>query len=108
LTDVLVTNGGYGGVQMGLANGVPLVVAGTTEDKMEVCARVTWSGVGVAMKTDTPSAEQVGTAVAAVLGDPHFLARARELAAAYAGYRGAARAAEAILEVADNRVTDRA
>ena len=107
LVDVMVTNGGYGGVQMGLANGVPLVVAGTTEDKMEVCARVTWSGVGVAMKTDTPSAEQVGAAVQAVLGDPRFRARAQEMAGAIAGYRGAARAAEAILEVAGRSVTDR-
>ena len=39
-TDVLVTNGGYGGVQQALAHGVPLVVAGRTEDKVEVAARV--------------------------------------------------------------------
>ena len=43
-TDVMVTNGGYGGVQMALANGVPLVVAGAREDKPEVAARVAWSG----------------------------------------------------------------
>lgn len=100
LVDVLVTNGGYGGVQLALANGVPLVVAGTTEDKMEVCARVTWSGTGVAMKVDRPSPEQVRAGVATVLGDPRFRTRAQEIGAAYAGYRGAARAAEAILEVA--------
>ncbi|HEY9613231.1 glycosyltransferase [Allocoleopsis sp.] len=45
--DVMVTNGGYNGVQMALVNGVPLVVAGQTEDKPEVCARVEWSGVGI-------------------------------------------------------------
>jgi MGT family glycosyltransferase len=100
LVDVMVTNGGYGGVQMALAHGVPLVVAGTTEDKMEVSARVTWSGTGVALKTDTPSAEQIRAGVATVLGDPRFRARAGEIAAAYTGYRGAARAAEAVLEVA--------
>ena len=38
-TDLMVTNGGYGGVQMALANGVPLVVAGAREDKPEVAAR---------------------------------------------------------------------
>ena len=38
--DVMVTNGGYGGVQQALANGVPLVVAGDSEDKPEVAARV--------------------------------------------------------------------
>ena len=45
-TDVMVTNGGFGGVQLALANGVPLVTAGKTEDKMEVNARVAWSGRG--------------------------------------------------------------
>ena len=45
--DVMVTNGGYGGVQQALANGVPLVVAGDSEDKPEVAAHVQWSGAGV-------------------------------------------------------------
>ncbi|MHA7292440.1 glycosyltransferase [Arthrobacter sp. HLT1-21] len=39
-TDVLVTNGGYGGVHFALRHGVPLVVAGETEEKTEVSARV--------------------------------------------------------------------
>ena len=44
----LVTNGGYGGLQQALAHGVPIVVAGATEDKPETAARVAWSGVGPA------------------------------------------------------------
>ena len=36
--DVMVTNGGYGGVQGALAHGIPIVAAGKTEDKMEVTA----------------------------------------------------------------------
>ena len=43
-TDVMITNGGFGGVQRALSFGVPLVVAGTTEDKPEVAGRVAWSG----------------------------------------------------------------
>jgi len=39
-TDVMITNGGFGGVQHALSFGVPLVVAGTTEDKPEVAGRV--------------------------------------------------------------------
>ena len=104
LTDLMVTNGGYGGVQLALANGVPLVVAGLTEDKMEVSARVTWSGTGIALKTDTPSAEQVRQAAATVLADPAYRARAQEMRGAYAGFGGAARAAESILEVARESV----
>jgi formate dehydrogenase assembly factor FdhD len=34
--DVMVTNGGYGGVQRAVSTGVPLVVAGSTEDELEV------------------------------------------------------------------------
>ena len=100
LTDLMITNGGYGGVQLALAHGVPLVVAGLTEDKMEVSARVTWSGTGIALKTDTPSARQVQQAAATVLADPAYRARASELRTAYAGFAGAARAAESVLEVA--------
>ncbi|QJU52288.1 glycosyltransferase [Herbiconiux sp. KACC 21604] len=72
LTSVLVTNGGYGGVHYAMEHGVPLVVAGTTEDKIEVTARVAWSGVGVNLKTSTPSAEAVGSAVREVLGRPGY------------------------------------
>ncbi len=47
--DLLVTNGGYGGVQTSLSFGVPLVVAGRTEDKMETNARIRWSGTGISV-----------------------------------------------------------
>jgi MGT family glycosyltransferase len=99
-TDVMVTNGGFGGVQMALAHGVPLVAAGKTEDKMEVNARVAWSGAGVSLRTDTPTPEQVVAGVRTVLADASFRERARELAAAYARYDGVSRAAEVLLEVA--------
>jgi UDP:flavonoid glycosyltransferase YjiC (YdhE family) len=49
--DVMVTNGGYGAVQRALSTGIPLVVAGNTEDKPEVAARVAWSGAGVNLRT---------------------------------------------------------
>lgn len=80
LVDAVVTNGGYGGVQQALAHGVPLVVAGQTEDKIEVSARVGWSGAGINLKTNRPSAAAVGAAVSRVLGGPGFRARAGELA----------------------------
>ena len=99
-TDVMVTNGGFGGVQQALAHGVPLVAAGKTEDKMEVNARVAWSGAGVSLRTDTPSAAQILTGVRTVLDQRSHRDRARELAAVYARYDGVARAAEVLLEVA--------
>ena len=93
LVDVMITNGGYGGVQMALAYGVPLVGAGTTEDKMEVNARAAHSGAGVSLKVDRPTSSQVLSGVRTVLDDPAYRARARLLQQAYARYGGARRAA---------------
>ena len=50
--DVMVSNGGYGGTQFALAHGIPVVVAGETEDKMEVAARVEWAGAGINLKNN--------------------------------------------------------
>ncbi len=80
LIDAMVTNGGYGGVQQALGHGVPLIVAGQTEDKVEVSARVGWAGVGVNLKTNTPTPARVARAVERVLGDERYRARARALA----------------------------
>ncbi|KQM59549.1 hypothetical protein ASE64_09390 [Agreia sp. Leaf210] len=85
LTDVVVTNGEFGEVQAALAAGSPLVVAGSTEDKPEVAARVSWSGAGVDLRTGTPSADAVGSAVRAVLADERYRARAERFAHGLAG-----------------------
>ncbi len=100
LTDVMVTNGGYGSVQLSLAHGVPLVVAGMSEDKMEVNARVARTGAGLSLKTNRPSIAKIGAAVSSVLTEESYRRRARELKAAYARYPGASRAAEVVLEAA--------
>ncbi|WP_440710869.1 nucleotide disphospho-sugar-binding domain-containing protein [Herbiconiux sp. YIM B11900] len=85
-TAVYVTNGGYGGVQHALGAGVPMVVAGATEDKPEVAARVAWSGTGVDLRTGTPSPDAVRAAVQRVLEDASYRERAQKLAAEAAGY----------------------
>ncbi len=88
--DVMVTNGGYGGVQQALGAGVPLVVAGQTEDKVEVSARVGWSGAGINLKTNRPSPAQVASAVQRVISDGSYRDRARALAAEIAQAPGLA------------------
>jgi UDP:flavonoid glycosyltransferase YjiC (YdhE family) len=80
-TDVMVTNGGYGGVQRALAHGVPLVVAGASEDKPEVAARVSWSGAGINLRTGSPSVTRIRTAVRTVLDDPAYRQNAIRLEA---------------------------
>jgi MGT family glycosyltransferase len=79
--DVFVTNGGFGGVHYALANGVPLVVAGGTEEKPEVANRVARTGAGVNLKTGRPTAEQVRAAVNEVLRAPGYRQQARRLQA---------------------------
>jgi UDP:flavonoid glycosyltransferase YjiC (YdhE family) len=78
---VMVTNGGYGGVQQALANGVPLVVAGDSGDKPEVAARVQWAGAGINLHTGRPSQAMVAQAVRRVLARSSYRRRARALRA---------------------------
>jgi MGT family glycosyltransferase len=78
-TDVMITNGGFGGVQRALSFGVPLVVAGTTEDKPEVAGRVAWSGTGINLRTGTPSPGRLRRAVRSALADPRYRIEAARL-----------------------------
>jgi MGT family glycosyltransferase len=97
--DVMVTNGGYGAVQRALSTGVPLVVAGNTEDKPEVAARVAWTGAGINLRTGAPTAGAVRAAVREVLGDGRYLAAARRLETAFARRDGVAEIAALVDEV---------
>jgi len=97
--DVMVTNGGYGAVQRAVSTGVPLVVAGNTEDKPEVAARVAWSGAGLNLKTGTPSPAMIRDAVRELLDDRSYLRRARELEAAFAQRHGIAEISALVDEV---------
>lgn len=79
-TDALVTNGGYGGVHYAMEHGVPLVTAGRTEDKIEVTARVAWSGVGIDLRgrcatPSGPCSRTRATASAAPRAGPRSVVR---------------------------------
>jgi UDP:flavonoid glycosyltransferase YjiC (YdhE family) len=101
--DVMVTNGGYGGVQQALANGVPLVVAGDSEDKPEVAARVQWSGCGVNLHTGHPSPAMVARAVRRVLGRRTYRARAHGLQSQIAASDPLRDISAALLELCEAR-----
>lgn len=91
--DVVVTNGGYGGVLQALRHDVPLVVAGGDLDKPEIAARVAWHGAGVDLRTGTPRPAAVAAAVRAVLRDPGYSVAAARIGAelrALGGTRAAA------------------
>ena len=99
--DVVVTNGGYGTVSLALERGIPLVVAGLTEDKAEVSARVAWSGVGVNLATNSATPDAVRQAVRDVLEKPQYRARAMAMADEFAQYD----AAPAIIRLVSEAVT---
>lgn len=99
-TAVYVTNGGYGGIHYAMEHGVPIVVAGTTEDKTEVSARVAWSGVGVSLRTNRPGEEAVGAAIRTVLADPRYSERSARIGAAIRASAGLDGLERAVLELA--------
>jgi UDP:flavonoid glycosyltransferase YjiC (YdhE family) len=101
--DLMVTNGGYGGVHYALAHGVPLVVAGATEDKPEVAARVAWAGAGINLRTGKPTADKLRAAVRDVLSDGRFRDRARTLQAEISRHDGVA----AVSEILESLVVER-
>ena len=80
LLAAVVTNGGYGGVQMALRHGVPLVVAGGSEEKPEIAARVAWCGAGINLRTGRPTPATVAAAVTEVLRDARYKTRAAKIA----------------------------
>ncbi len=79
--DVCVTNGGYTGVTTALHHGVPLVQAGSTEEKAEIGARVRWSGAGVRIRSTSPSRLRVRRAVRSALHDPRYRTAAGRIGA---------------------------
>jgi MGT family glycosyltransferase len=92
----MVTNGGYGGLHYALAHGVPLVVAGASEEKPELVARVNWSGAGIGMRTNAPTPARLRAAVRRVLDEPRFACRALAFQDEMARYDGPTRAADLV------------
>jgi UDP:flavonoid glycosyltransferase YjiC (YdhE family) len=101
--DVMVTNGGYGGVNAALAHGVPLVAAGASEDKRGVDARIAWAGVGIDLRTGTPSSTQLAQAVRTVLRDPTYRHNAERIRAECAQHDGPTEAALLLERLATTR-----
>jgi len=108
--DVLITNGGYGAVQQALSFGVPLVVAGDTEEKAFTAARVAWTGTGVNLATRRPSPEQIRTTVHTVLAGSQYREQAHRLRKNFSRYDALteiARSVNTLIEnTKDSRMTD--
>ena len=98
-----VTNGGYGGLHEAMRHGVPIVVAGDTEDKLETSARVAWSGVGVNLRTGHPTPEAIRAAVQEVLENEEYRQASTRIGADIAASPGAAGFADAVEQLVAER-----
>ncbi|NMN97352.1 glycosyltransferase [Antrihabitans stalactiti] len=103
VADVFVTNGGYTGVTLALSHGVPMVQAGTTEEKAENAARIQWSGVGLRLGKTHPAPEKVRRAVRRVLDEPSFAVAARKVQAEMAEHDAGNEGADLLEELATRR-----
>ncbi|MGX5855188.1 glycosyltransferase [Dyadobacter jiangsuensis] len=84
--DVYVTNGGYGGVMLGIQNQLPLVAAGIHEGKNEINARIGYFKLGIDLKTEFPTPAQIRTAVKKVLADDTYKNNVEKLSREFKDY----------------------
>ncbi|MFJ8002108.1 nucleotide disphospho-sugar-binding domain-containing protein [Streptomyces sp. NPDC096310] len=84
--DLYITNGGSGGTHQAIAAGVPVIVAGLTEDKPANAARVAYHGLGINLETATPTPEAVAAAAQLALKGTDMRDRVRKLAPVYAAH----------------------
>jgi UDP:flavonoid glycosyltransferase YjiC (YdhE family) len=84
--DLLITNGGYGTVNMAISHGIPVISAGLTEDKEEVSAHVQWSGAGIDLRANQATPEAIQYAVDEIYTQPRYRERAHQLALEFASH----------------------
>ena len=99
-TDVFITNGGFGGVQLSLSKGVPMVVSGINEGKSDVNARVEFAGVGISLKTERPKPRRIAQAVQEILSNAAWRTRAQQMRDHFAAGDPAAVAAAVVEKAA--------
>jgi MGT family glycosyltransferase len=98
-TDVMITNGGWGGVLAAVEAGVPLVVVPGELDKSQVARRVALAGAGVVRRKP----KRLRAAVDQVLAQPRHRERTLELGQKIKAAGGAAVAADLVEELLRRR-----
>lgn len=99
-TDAVVCHAGHRTVTEALWHGVPLVVAPVRHDQPVIAAQVTAVGAGVRVRFGRTDAKAVGSALDAVLGQPHYTAAARRVSHSFREAGGAPTAAAHLEELA--------
>jgi len=105
MVDIMVTNGGFGGTQNALAYGIPVVIAGATEDKMEVAARVEYTGAGINIRKHKPLPSDIKKAVKTIISNPSYKQRAMELKTEYGKYDAPMLAVDLVEELLEKQIT---
>lgn len=97
--DVYITNGGYGGVMLGIENNLPLVVAGVHEGKNEINARVNYFKLGINLKTEKPRPRQIAKAVQEVVSNKIYKQNTERLSREFSLYNPGELCAAVIAEL---------
>jgi MGT family glycosyltransferase len=84
--DLLITNGGYGTVNLAISHGIPIISAGLTEDKEEVSAHVQWSGAGIDLRANQATPWAIKHAVDEIFTQPSYGERAQQLSLEFASH----------------------
>jgi UDP:flavonoid glycosyltransferase YjiC (YdhE family) len=84
--DLLITNGGYGTVNLAISHGIPIISAGLTEDKEEVSAHVQWSGAGIDLRANQATPWAIKHAVGEIFTQPSYGERAQQLSLEFASH----------------------
>ena len=101
--DAVICQAGQSTVNEALAHGVPLVVAPIRLGELAVARQVTQAGAGIAVSFAEASPAQLAAAVTAVLGEPGYSARARQIAGEFSAAGGAGAAAAHLAALAAGR-----
>ena len=83
---VYITNGGYGGVMLGIQNKLPIIVAGVHEGKNEIAARIGYFKLGINLKTEKPKPAQFKKAVEEILNNSVYKVNVHILASEFQTY----------------------
>lgn len=92
----VVCHAGHGTIAAALARGVPVVGCPAGGDMAENAARVAWAGCGISLPRRLVTPRGVRLAVRALLAEPAYAERARDLGAWAARHDGGTIAAEAV------------
>ena len=87
LAHVFVTNAGYGGVLQAIQHNLPMVAAGVHEGKSEIAARINYFGLGISLRTETPTSGQIRASVERILTDDTYRENTKQLRAEFSRYK---------------------